>query len=313
MNMDSIEADCSNDDARNLPESDAAEQGRVDFSESSECPKESPAASDGGDVAEQPAVEMKEVDEAMGDAPETEREVPVDNVATAASSPESATHSIVTPPASPRGFVVPRRQAPPPYDLLALVASAVDRGNFHELLDRLEEIELESNNGIPTREVFACMVATNLIVDDVVNAKMVWKRIPSELKSDSAEFDKLWNIGKKCWSHDYSGLFTELDKNQEWNPYLKPLMTSLAIAARDRVLSLVEKSYKSVRLTSLSTLLGMTNHDSAMALASERNWPVEQGFTFPLKSTTSTTSRSRVDAADDALATLTEYVSFLEE
>jgi len=331
--MDSIEPDCSNDEAKDQPESSSLEPGDlVDSSEPSDTSKGAAVGGEAGDIADQPAVEMKEVEESMGDALETDnQEVPAssDNVvasdnasvdATAAtasvtaSSPESASNSISPQPGSPQGFAIPHRLAPPPppaFDLLSLVTSAVSRGDFNGLLARLEEIELESNNGVPSSEVFACMIATYLIVDDVVNGKMAWKRISPELKSNSSELESLWNIGKKCWSRDYSGLFVELNKTQEWSPHLTPLMSSLASTLRDRVLSLVEKSYKSVRLTSLSSLLGLTNQDSAMALASERDWPIEQGFTFPLKSA-SVATRGRGDA-DDALARLTEYVSFLEE
>jgi len=318
--MDSSEADCSDDH----PESVAAEQGQVDSSSPADTAKDESSrpicdSLDDGDV-EQPVVEMKEVDEAMGDAAIAGNEEVVvdgssgDHPAAAPSPNKNASHP--SPQLSPQPDIPapsqPRHQ-PLPYDLNALVASAISLGDFNGLLSRLEEIELDATDGIPPTPVFSCMIATNLILDDVVNAKMVWKRTPYQLKAENPELCQLWRIGVKCWARDYSGLFYELNKNYDWGPQLQPLVTALSAALRDRVLSLVEKSYESVRLTWLSSLLGMTSHDSVMALAADRDWHIEQGYTFPLKTSATTTSRNRDNNADDALARLTEYVSFLEE
>ena len=83
------------------------------------------------------------------------------------------------------------------------------------------------------------------------------------------------------------------------------------------MISLVEKSYESLRVTALASLLGLSNQDSVLALASERSWPVLHGFAFPSKRSSSSSAMTmaathRNDNAD-ALGRLTEYVAHLEE
>ena len=78
----------------------------------------------------------------------------------------------------------------------------------------------------------------------------------------------------------------------------------------------MEKSYESLRVTALASLLGLTNQDSVLALASERRWPVLHGFAFPSKRSSSssmTTAVTRQSDNADALGRLTEYVAHLEE
>ena len=62
----------------------------------------------------------------------------------------------------------------------------------------------------------------------------------------------------------------------------------------------------------MAWLLGLTNEDSQLALAADRQWRVSQGFAYPSKRE-STAASSRVQVNEEALGRLTDYVSFLEE
>ena len=92
----------------------------------------------------------------------------------------------------------------------------------------------------------------------------------------------------------------------------QPLLACLAESVRHRVISLIEKSYESLRLSSMSNLLGLADEDAQLALASERDWPVSQGFARPSKRPSPESTR-RVQRDEDALQRLTDYVAFLEE
>ena len=61
---------------------------------------------------------------------------------------------------------------------------------------------------------------SNLILNDVVNAKLLWKRIPDSTKQEAPELERLWRVGKHFWSSDYKAVFDELDK-EEWSQLMQ--------------------------------------------------------------------------------------------
>jgi len=201
---------------------------------------------------------------------------------------------------------------PPPYDLTQLLANAVESKDFENFLKILEDIELEAPNGVPPADVFQCMLTTYLIMNDVVSAKLLWQRIPTKAKSENAELDLIWSVGKKLWVSDFGATFLEL--NKDWSQSMKPLISALTESVRTRVVTLVENSYASVRMSSLASLLG-TDAEATSALVKDKDWRVEGSgdseFVFPTKPVSTTSGRRDDDA--EALERLTDYVAFLEE
>jgi len=317
MNMDSAEADASKD-------SNAVVDSSGDSVPTPDEGNEAPSTSStevvtSGDADQPPAVDMKEVDEAIVDA-SVEDSAPVqlaspgEPVGDAPSPALSSPVSAPTPPQLASPPVSPQPPPPPPvplYDLPLMISTAVSSSDFSAFLLRLEEIELEAPDGVPPPDVYCCMIIANLIVSDIVNAKLLWKRIPSLVKSENPEFESLWQIATKLWASDFKVVFAELGQ-REWSPLIQPLLACLAKSVRHRVITLIEKSYESLRLSSMSNLLGLADEDAQLALASERDWPVAQGFARPSKRLSPESTR-RVQRDEDALQRLTDYVAFLEE
>ena len=60
----------------------------------------------------------------------------------------------------------------------------------------------------------------NLILNDVINAKLLWQRIPSKVKSEDSELKSVWQIGLKMWTSDFPAAFAHITDN-EWSSNLE--------------------------------------------------------------------------------------------
>ena len=58
------------------------------------------------------------------------------------------------------------------------------------------------------------------------HAKLLWQRIPSEVKDSSPELKDLWEIGKKLWKREFAAVYS-LAQSPSWPPHLEPIVTSL--------------------------------------------------------------------------------------
>ena len=58
------------------------------------------------------------------------------------------------------------------------------------------------------------------------HAKLLWQRIPSEVKQSNGELGELWEIGKRLWRRDFAGIY-ELAKNPSWPPHVAPIVSNL--------------------------------------------------------------------------------------
>lgn len=73
-------------------------------------------------------------------------------------------------------------------------------------LQGLEEQELDSPHGQLTAELYTEFLGLYLLTNDIINAKLLWKRIPSNIKLSHDELKAVWEVGKCAWKHDYSGI-----------------------------------------------------------------------------------------------------------
>ena len=73
--------------------------------------------------------------------------------------------------------------------------------------------------------VCACVsVRLCVLVSD--HAKLLWQRIPQDLKLAHAELSQLWEIGKCLWRRDFAAVY-DLASNPIWPDYLVPMVTNL--------------------------------------------------------------------------------------
>ena len=72
-------------------------------------------------------------------------------------------------------------------------------------LNSIEDQELDSQLGLLTAELYTEFLGLYLLTNDNINAKLLWKRIPENIKLTHNELKALWEVGKCAWKHDYSG------------------------------------------------------------------------------------------------------------
>lgn len=108
------------------------------------------------------------------------------------------------------------------------------------------------------------------------HAKLLWQRIPTEVKDSNAEIKELWEIGKKLWRREFPDVYS-LAQSPSWPSYLEPIVSSLlgqcelyisrvmsllstllTEQVRQRVINLVRKAYKTIKLSDLCSLLGQS-------------------------------------------------------
>ncbi|CAE1150404.1 COPS8 [Acanthosepion pharaonis] len=124
-----------------------------------------------------------------------------------------------------------------------------------ESVAELELQELESPGGIAAPNVYINLMAMYLLRNDLCNAKFLWKRIPSSIKSSHPELGHMWSVGQKMWQRDFPGIYEVL--NREWPENLKPTMNALHESTRRRAINLVSKAYSSINMDTFATLVSV--------------------------------------------------------
>jgi COP9 signalosome complex subunit 8 len=58
------------------------------------------------------------------------------------------------------------------------------------------------------------------------NAKFLWKRIPSSVKSNYPELAKVWEVGKALWRRDPPSVFLALQAHP-WSDNIEDIMNGI--------------------------------------------------------------------------------------
>ena len=58
------------------------------------------------------------------------------------------------------------------------------------------------------------------------HAKLLWKRIPGDVKISNPEIGKLWELGSKLWTHSFTEVYS-LIKETTWPPHIVPILVML--------------------------------------------------------------------------------------
>jgi len=177
--------------------------------------------------------------------------------------------------------------------------------NFKEILGITEDFELDACNQ-DIKPFYTVQLLTYLILDDLVSARFLWKRIPQEMKKNDVELQAIWAIGQRLWVQDYAGVYVAFKAN--WSPLNLTLTEILNESFRERTFAVVSKAYSIVSERSLALYLGLSV-DEAVAYVKKKDWEITgDGFV-------KTKVVSPTKGATDALAnmqSLTNYVIFLE-
>lgn len=58
------------------------------------------------------------------------------------------------------------------------------------------------------------------------NAKLLWKRIPNEIKQSNSEIQAVWNVGVKLFKRELSDIYALVD-SVEWPLHLNNIMNCI--------------------------------------------------------------------------------------
>ncbi|XP_030758482.1 COP9 signalosome complex subunit 8-like [Sitophilus oryzae] len=181
--------------------------------------------------------------------------------------------------------------------------------NIDKIVEDLERQELEAPTGIASPQVYSRLLAFYLYQNDLCNAKFLWKRIPSSIKSSNPEIGCIWTVGQHLWKSDFTATYTSLNA-VSWSDTVSEIMKNVQDVVRSRAVDLISQAYSSITLDTVSAMTGLPP-DVCAAACSERGWRVEHEtkMIYPIRKIPDPIVQP---SSEDQLYKLTDFVSFLE-
>jgi len=133
-----------------------------------------------------------------------------------------------------------------------------------------EEYELYVSSQTTDIPDYAVHLASYLLCFDLINARYLWKRIPSSVKSTNIELNGLWKIGRALWLKSYADVYSAI-REFSWPEPLKSLVLLLEDSFRKQMFVFISKSYTSILLSDACLYLGLPS-DQTVLLATEHGW-----------------------------------------
>lgn len=176
-------------------------------------------------------------------------------------------------------------------------------------LASIEDQELDSPLGILSVELYTEFLGLYLLTKDLSNAKLLWKRIPADMKTDSEELKAVWEVGKTMWKRDYSGFHAKINAC-EWSEVIKRIMLQYKMDITEHCFSLVAGGYTSIELNYLANMLGLTPAETIAAIQ-KKQWTYieEDKIIKPVKTKKDVTYDLQ---NEEHLEKLTRHILYLE-
>ncbi|CAG2163866.1 unnamed protein product [Oppiella nova] len=181
--------------------------------------------------------------------------------------------------------------------------------DYSALATDLERQELQSMGGMASPQIYGQLLAIYLLCNDLANAKLLWKRIPTTVKTENPELSHIWDIGLKLWNRDLPAIYPLLS-TYEWPNHLKNVMKYIGETTRKRALNLISKGFTSISLDEVIHYIGLTE-DQTIETIQSLGWTLDTTTRFVKPSKPSINSEE-LSSSEEQLGKLTEYVAFLE-
>lgn len=186
--------------------------------------------------------------------------------------------------------------------------------DYASLAKKLENQELESPQGRASPQVYGQLLAIYLLFNDLSSAKLLWKRIPTDIKEANEELSIIWQVGKLMWKKSYAEIYPVINSCPTWPNHLKNIMHLIMDSTRQRVVKLISKAYSNISVADASAMLGLSQSDT-LKLANELKWVHDEDIGY-LSISRVEKSRceqtSTLDNSNDLLENLTSYIIFLQ-
>eukprot|EP00299_Pterocystis_sp_00344_P003810 c14590_g1_i1.p1 GENE.c14590_g1_i1~~c14590_g1_i1.p1 ORF type:complete len:217 (+),score=30.25 c14590_g1_i1:43-651(+) len=162
-------------------------------------------------------------------------------------------------------------------NLDALVLTLLADGRYQEILAACEQDELHSQllsvGSEPTPRHRCIHLLTYLIVNDITNARHLWRRLRTDLQNHP-EIQATWDVTKRLAAKDDQAAHSILVAFN-WPDGVRPFVSSLADAIRKRTFQYLAEAHTSVSLDELHSRLGLTE-SQAIDLALKFGWDYDE-------------------------------------
>lgn len=104
--------------------------------------------------------------------------------------------------------------------------------------------------------VFKIHLAAYLLLEQLDNARFLWKRLPTEPRDADPELCALWAVGKAMWVKDHAGMQSAITAFSWSPPLLEMMMQRLQREHLSRCFAQAVCAYSLVSAESLSQTIG---------------------------------------------------------
>lgn len=143
-------------------------------------------------------------------------------------------------------------------------------------------------------DTYKCLLAAYLIKGDYDQARLLWLRLPSDVRKNP-DIQSLWGMGKAMIKSDHSSIYSST------SPYKHIIISRY----RERTLEGIALVYNNISVPELGLRLGCGEVEVAGSVA-HLGWKVEAGWVMPVR------GKEVQREVELKLSELANYVSFLE-
>ncbi|PIN00010.1 hypothetical protein CDL12_27492 [Handroanthus impetiginosus] len=124
-------------------------------------------------------------------------------------------------PTSPRGAAT--------MDFSAL-NEALAYKSYDKIADLLDTLMLQvASEGVAFHEEWPYVIHLlgHIYINDINNARFLWKKIPLAVKENQPEVAAVWKIGQRLWMKDYGGVH-EAIREFNWSPQSQAIVAAFS-------------------------------------------------------------------------------------
>lgn len=183
-----------------------------------------------------------------------------------------------------------------------------------EMVSRLEqqEVDCQTASGTVPVSLYSELLAAYLASEtpELSQAKYLMMRIPRSVLdgAEGAELNKLWRIGRNLWAGKTEEVYSSLAG--PWSENIQRIVEKLCHSLKQTNLKMVGDVYSDIKISQLSTMLGLDTEQAIDAAISE-GWIVDKdrGFVKPSPFREKNKSSSN---NEDTLEKIISFVSYME-
>lgn len=184
--------------------------------------------------------------------------------------------------------------------------------DFCSQIDDLENSEMTS--GFLSPDQYVELFCLYLHSDRLMDARFLWKRIPSSAKTEGTLLKSIWDLTVLLLQRRNSEFLSscrEFLSANDTSPYIQSHLEAVYHRVQRSTVDAIKSSFSCVPLEKVCAMLCLP-HDEALSLM--ENWALSSdGFiTAPSESRSTVNCTDQDKVMSDFMQTLTEFSSFME-